>query len=210
MVAVDYFPMYGIRLPQQRIGLFHISLLQLFPYIGAADIAHMVFFLFNHMEMVSQLLFHVFQEFCIARALIAKAAVRPNHDLPGAHAARQYILHEILRHHAADFFIKWIFHQIINPHPFHIGAPLHVGGYHGLGLAGHLGQGCDAECKDGRGIAQLLFQFLHGTQKLLMPPVPSVKLTQGDNGWLLYLKFRGVCYIPHPAIPHFPSVWCQT
>ena len=159
---MDYFPLYGIGLPQQRIGLFHVSLFQFFPYIGAADIAHMVFFLFNHMEAVSQFLFHVLQKSCIARALIAKTAIRPDHDFPGAHTACQYIFHKILRAHAADFLIKRIFHQIVNPHPFHVGAPLHVGGYHGLGLAGHLGQGRDAECKDSRRITELLLQLLHG------------------------------------------------
>ena len=164
MVAVHYFPVDGIGLAQQLVGLFHIAFFQLLTDIGAADVTPVVLFLFYDMEMITQVTGHGREQLCAASALVAKAAVRAYHDFPGMHAACQNVLYKGFRLHMACFLGKGVFHQIINPHLLHVGPALQVGGDDGLGLSRDCCSGSRSKGEDGCGIPSLCLQLHHGSQ----------------------------------------------
>ena len=82
VVAVHYFPVDGVGLAQQLVGLFHIAFSSSLTDIGAADVTPVVLFLFYDMEMITQVTGHGREQLCAASALVAKAAVRAYHDFP--------------------------------------------------------------------------------------------------------------------------------
>ena len=196
MLPVYYLSADPVLVSQQFIRLADISLRQLFPDIGAADLAFAIHRLFNDRYLISIFRCQFPKQFSIALPLVAKMAVRTGHDRLCAHLADQNLGNKLFRVHMCDFLVERIFHQILHPRLAQVLLALLVGRDHRLQLSPDQGSRCRLKGKHRWFISFFPIPH-HFPQQLLMPSVKTVKLTDRDRSRLFYLKFSGSGKILH-------------
>ena len=201
MVSVNHSSVYGIGSSQKLIGLAHISPVQFFPDVGAADIPVVLLGLLYDHRLKTALRGHLLQQVRGSGSLVAEAAVGAGHHHLCVHLSHQHVFYKIFRRHVGYLFRKGIFNQIIHSRLLHIAAPLLVGGDHRAPVPGHHASRRPAEGEHCRLQPPLLLQLHHLPQKLLVAPVPAVKLADGHHRRILNMEFLQSFQILHSTVP---------